>query len=176
MTSRPQDEMRRHRLLNDEKTRSRRVRAWRWTTRARTEAGAAAVELGVILPVLVLLALGVAEFGRVYFTTITVANAATAGAEYGSMNSGINDAAIIQMARDDAGDQSLTVSPINRVCRCPDSEAAVACSSTCNNPAGYGIPQYFIEVTATKNVSLLFRYPGIPTTIPISRMAAMRVQ
>lgn len=148
----------------------------RVSTFARSNAGAAAVELAIILPVLVLLAIGVAEFGRVYFTAITVANAATAGAQYASLNSGYNDAAIIQAARDDAGDQSLTVSPINRVCRCPDSEIGVSCTSTCANPSGYGVPQYFIEVTASKNIDLLLSYPGLQTTISVRRMSAFRTQ
>lgn len=139
----------------------------------RSESGAAVVELAIILPVLVLLAIGVAEFGRVYYTSITVANASTAGAQYASLNSGINDAAIVQAARDDAGDATLAVTPINRVCRCPGSDAAVGCTSVC---AGYGVPQYFVEVTATKTISLIFRYPGLPTTVPVSRMSVFRVQ
>jgi Flp pilus assembly protein TadG len=139
-----------------------------------SDVGSAVVEMAIIVPVLVLLAIGVAEFGRVYFTSITVANASTAGSQYASLNSGINDAAIIQAARDDAGDPSLTVSPINRVCRCPGSEAAVACTNSCGG--GYGPPQYFVEVTASKNVALLFRYPGLPTTIAVARMSAFRVQ
>ena len=140
---------------------------------ARSESGAAIVELAIILPVLVLLAIGVAEFGRVYLTSITVANASTAGSQYASLNSGINDAAIIQAVRDDAADPSLEVNPINRVCRCPGSEAAVACTSTC---AGYGIPQYFVEVTTSKTIGLLFRYPGLPATISVSRMSSFRIQ
>src|SRR2546423_1686969 len=108
---------------------------------ARSDSGSAMIEMAIIVPVLVLVAIGVAEFGRVYFTSITVANAATAGSEYASLNSGINDGAVVQTARDDAGDPTLTVSPINRVCRCPGSDAAVACSSSC--AGGYGPPQYF---------------------------------
>jgi Flp pilus assembly pilin Flp len=154
----------------------RRLLPPRVRTFARSNTGAAAVELAIVIPVLALLAIGVAEFGRVYFTAITVANAATAGAEYASLNSGINDAAIIQAARDDAGDQSLTVSPINRFCRCPDSETPVSCTSTCGNPSGYGVPQYFIEVTASNNIDLLLSYPGLPTTILVRRMSAFRVQ
>jgi len=145
---------------------------WGRTTIAQRR-GAAALELVLVLPVLALLALGVAEFGRVYLSTITVANAATAGAEYASLNSGIDDAAIIQAVRDDAGDATLAVTPINRVCRCPGSEGAVACTGTC---VGYGVPQYFVEVTASKSISLMIHYPGIPSTISVSRMSAFRVQ
>lgn len=149
------------------------VAACRARTKRAQQRGAAALELVIVLPVLALLALGVAEFGRVYLSTLTVANAATAGAEYASTNSGIDDASVIQAARDDAGDATLTVSPINRVCRCPGSEAAVSCTSTC---IGYGVPQYFVEVTASRSISLILHYPGIPSTILVSRMSAFRVQ
>jgi uncharacterized Zn-finger protein len=135
--------------------------------------GAAALELAVVLPLLVILAIGVAEFGRVYFTAIRVANAAMAGAHFGAQSSGSGDPDFIrQVVRDDANDQTLVVNS-NRTCRCPDSETPIACSSTC---LGYGHPQLFIDVTASKSFSLLFSYPGLPVTIPVSRTATMRVQ
>jgi Flp pilus assembly pilin Flp len=139
----------------------------------REERGAAAVELAVVLPVLILMAIGAVEFGRVYFTAIRVANAATAGAQFGAQGSGSGDPDFIrQVARDDADDQTLVVDS-DRTCRCPDSETPVACSSIC---AGYGNPQFFIRVTASKDLSLLFGYPGLPPAIPVSRTATVRVQ
>ncbi len=47
---------------------------------ARSQSGTAAVEMAVVLPMLILLAIGVAEFGRIYVKSIAVANAAIAGA------------------------------------------------------------------------------------------------
>lgn len=139
----------------------------------REDSGAAFFEMAIVLPVLLLVAIGVAEFGRVYFNAIRVANAAMAGAEFGAQSSGSGDPAFIrQIARDDAGDQNLVVNS-NRSCRCPDSEAVVACSVTC---AGYGYPQFFIEVTATKTHTLMLRYPGIPQTITVTRTATFREQ
>ena len=133
----------------------------------------AALELAVVIPVLLLLALGVAEYGRVYFTAIKVANAATAGAQYGAQNSGTTDSAFVNpVARNDAGDPTVVVSS-NRSCRCPDSEATVLCSTTC---AGYGSPQFFVSVTVSKSVPLLLKYPGLPPTIPVSRTTTIRVQ
>jgi Flp pilus assembly protein TadG len=46
----------------------------------------AAVELVCILPVLLLLALGATDFGRVIYTYLVVSNAARCGAEYGCMH------------------------------------------------------------------------------------------
>ena len=60
---------------------SRALRAFR-----KSDAGAAAVELAMSLPLLALLAVGVADFGRIYFTTIAVANASRTGAYYGAQS------------------------------------------------------------------------------------------
>lgn len=139
----------------------------------RDESGVAFFEMAIALPFLLLAAIGVAEFGRVYFNGIKLANAAMAGAEYGGQNLGSYDAARVrQVARDDAGDQTLQVTS-NTACRCPGSEAVVACSNTCT---GYGSPQFFIEVTTTKTHTFLLRYPGLPESITVTRTSTFREQ
>ena len=139
----------------------------------RDEAGSAFLEMAIAVPFLLLAAIGVAEFGRVYFNAIRVANAATAGAQFGAQNSGTADPNNIrQVVRNDAGDQTLVVTS-NTVCRCPSSDAPVACSDTCT---GYGTPQYFIEVTTSKSHSFLLRYPGLPQSITVTRTATFREQ
>jgi hypothetical protein len=154
------------------------MQAWRKVARSAAvwrsrESGSALIETAVVLPVLILLVLGVAEYGRVYFTGITVANAALAGAEFGAQSSGTADPVFVQqVARDDADDQTLVVTS-DRVCRCPGSDP-LPCTSTC--PDGYGNPQFFIAVTSSKNLSLLLRYPGLPATILVSRTASFRIQ
>jgi Flp pilus assembly protein TadG len=145
--------------------------------RCRVDENASAIlETAVILPALVLLAIGVAEYGRVYFTAINVANAALAGAHAGAQNSGTADSTFIrQVAQADAGDATLTIST-TRLCRCPDAETTVSCSTTCTVPSGYGSPQFFVAVTAAKSLSLLMKYPGLPSTISVARTATVRVQ
>ncbi|HUY87707.1 MAG TPA: TadE family protein [Pirellulales bacterium] len=48
--------------------------------------GAAAVEFAIVLPLLVLLLLGGADFGRCFYSAMAITNAARAGAEYGCMH------------------------------------------------------------------------------------------
>src|SRR6188768_3871857 len=48
--------------------------------------GAAALELALILPLVLLLACASADFGRVIHAHLAVSNAARCGAEYGSMH------------------------------------------------------------------------------------------
>lgn len=140
----------------------------------RSDAGSAAVEMALILPLLALLALGVSEFGRIYFAAITVADAARAGAQYGAQNTvtSTDSAAINQAARNEAGDIGAIAASSNRFCRCPDGSSP-SCTGTCT---GYGIPEVFVRVSTSMTVTLLMRYPGMPATIPISRSATFRVQ
>src|SRR5258708_3931374 len=48
--------------------------------------GTAAVEMALVLPLILLLAFAVADFGRVVHAYLVVSNAARCGAEYGSMH------------------------------------------------------------------------------------------
>jgi Flp pilus assembly protein TadG len=52
------------------------------------EAGQSLVEFALILPVLCLILLGLAEFGRAFYYTTAIANSARVGAEYAAKNAG----------------------------------------------------------------------------------------
>lgn len=140
----------------------------------RSEHGGAMLELAVVLPVLILIAIGVMDYGRVYFTSIAVANAARAGAEYGVSSTGNqNDQTSIQnFAKLDGAEVGTMTVTSNTVCKC--GATVVACSGT--TCGGYGVPRVYVQVTASKDVALLLKYPGLPTTVTISRTATFRLQ
>ena len=52
----------------------------------RTDEGQSFVELALALPILLLILLGLADFGRAFYYTTIIANAARAGAAYLSLN------------------------------------------------------------------------------------------
>jgi Flp pilus assembly protein TadG len=52
------------------------------------QSGQSLVELALALPVLLLILLGLADFGRAFYYTTTIANAARAGAEFGATHAG----------------------------------------------------------------------------------------
>lgn len=61
----------------------------RWGSRwVRDERAQSLVELALAFPVLLLILLGLADFGRAFFYTIAIANAAREGAAYASLNAG----------------------------------------------------------------------------------------
>jgi Flp pilus assembly protein TadG len=150
-------------------------RALRRLTRLRrSEHGGAMVELAVVLPVLILLAIGVMDYGRVFFTSITVANAARAGAEWGAQNqaNSVKTSDLENFAKLDGAEAGTLVVTSSRTCKC--GATVVLCSTA--SCAGYGVPRVFIAVTVTKDVALLIKYPGLPTTVTIARTATFRLQ
>ena len=141
---------------------------------ARLDGGGAMIEFAVIAPVLVLLAIGVADFGRAFYTGIVIASAVRASAQYGAQDvlTATDNAGMIQVARDDAGDPTLNVTPTN-YCRCPDGTDPGGCSAPATCP-GYGDPRVFVKVKAVKGVGFIFRYPGIPDSVYFRDSATFR--
>jgi Flp pilus assembly protein TadG len=139
-------------------------------------AGGAAVELAVMLPVLLLIAIGVSDLGRVFFTGITVANAARAGAQWGSMNpvNSANPAGMNLAATDDAADAAPITVSSRSFCRCDAGELDCLDGGDCG--VAYGAYRSYVEVTVSKTVDLIFSYPGLPTSVTLSRTATFRVQ
>src|SRR5687768_15012073 len=140
----------------------------------RDRTGAAMVEFAVVFPVLVLLLIGAADFGRVFFTSVAVANAARAGAEWGAANStnALDSLGIVNFAKLDGAEAGAVEVVTRRICEC--GTTPTSCSTL--NCSGYGAPEGYVEVIASKTVNLILPYPGVPGTISISRTATFRQQ
>jgi Flp pilus assembly protein TadG len=156
--------------------------------------GQALTEFAFILPVLLLLLLGVIELGRYAYISILIGNAARAGAAYGAEVKGnSNDTAGIQQAaqNDFAGATSGSTNngqPVSQLnvtslltCGCDSNGTftpAIGCNFPTNPTAGTCVTGNWViilSVTADGTFSALFNYPGIPTSLDISRTAKMRV-
>ena len=141
----------------------------------RSISGSALVELAVVGPLLVLMVLGVADFGRVLYTSIILSHAARAGAQYGAQTNGTtsDSAGIEQAAEEEAADiGSITVSS-SRICECTGAGSVSCTATTC---AGYGVPRVFVAVTASTTFQTIVPYPLIPNTVPLSITAKVRRQ
>src|SRR5688572_25595877 len=141
----------------------------------RSETGSAAVELAIVLPVLALVAIVASDFARIYFTGITVANAARAGAQYGAqdLSTSGNTAGMNQAATDDAADAGAITVSSRSFCRCDAGEVADCTIGSCG---AYGEYRLYVEVTASKTVDMVFRYPGLDPSYTLTRTATFRVQ
>ena len=138
----------------------------------RRDTGSSLVELALTIPFFLLLLSGVIDFGRAFYMSMEIAGAAQAGASYGSQHP--SDLAGIQSAaQQDAPDVTgLTVNTPLYGCECSDGTKYVAnCSTkpTCTNNVVYRV-----SITAATTYHPLIPWPGVPSTINISRTAVMR--
>jgi Flp pilus assembly protein TadG len=100
------------------------------------EEGSALVELAISLPVLSLMLLGAAEFARLSYASIEVANAAHAAALYGSSSiaASADSGGISNAATSDSGNllagNAVSVTSVTTACTCADTTYA---PSSCND-------------------------------------------
>src|SRR5579859_1221457 len=103
---------------------------------ARSESGHALVELAVLLPIFSSMIVASAEFARLEYAAIEVANAAHAAALYGSQTESTagDTTGIANAATSEAANISGLSASSNKVCRCSDG-TAITCSTTSQCPA-----------------------------------------
>lgn len=159
------------------------------THRRDRERGGVLAEFAVVIPVALLLLLGAVDFGRVYALASASANAAHAGAQYGSQNAQlaadvegmrtvvVNDLATSSvLAASNADEDGISLSDFTitpeRYCECADGS-----DINCDNKCGGGTnPMVFVRVRIDTTFETLFDYPGIPNEIQISRQAVLRAR
>lgn len=136
--------------------------------------GQSAVELAVAIPVLVLLLLAGADFGRIFYMSIGVNNAARAGAQFGSQSViTAADIAGMEAAAKTDGSNVANLSATASQCTCESGSSVTACpSSYCTNDAS----ATFVEVDTSVTFHTLVTYPGIPSSTKLSGRAIMQVQ
>ena len=153
--------------------------------------GSILTEMAITLPVVLLVLLGAVDFGRAWVHANATANAAHAGAQFGSQSptQAGNPAAIEEAARRDlmassmfklatmtdgnVGDSGDVNIESERYCMC-DGGAETNCDT---GGCGGGVPpQIYVRVRVNTMFEPLFDYPGIPSEIRIDRQASMRAR
>jgi len=127
-------------------------------TGGRRERGQSLVELSLLLPLLLILVLGAIDFGRVYFSYVTVTNGARTGAEYAAVRPA--------NAIDTAGIEAAVLEETSSLSSTP------TVSSTTGSD---GDGNLYAKVTVRHNFSPIFQWPGIPDSISMERSVQMRV-
>lgn len=128
------------------------------TSLRRQRRGAATVELSLVLPLLAFLFVIGLDYSRVFYASVIVANCARNGALYAS-DENVADRSLYedlqQAVQADASDltEPLTVSSVEGT-----------------DAAGYAR----VEVTVTYPFRTVLSYPGIPSTVNITRIVHMR--
>ena len=135
--------------------------------------GAAVVEFAVAVPVFAFMLIGLIETTRYTFFGITAAHAARAAVQYGAQNvvTAADTTGMKNAATADVGNPSAwTVTPTHL---CTSSGSVI----TCPNGSGAMVSSltYFVQVQVTGTFTPLIRYPGLPSSVPVTASATMRV-
>jgi Flp pilus assembly protein TadG len=152
----------------------------------RAERGSAIVELVAVLPVLALVLVGATDFGRVFYTSMAVGQAAHAGAEFAAASTeNAGNATAVRAAALAAADSDVSTITIAfpesggdaRTCECA-TDAGVFRDTACASPTCTASEHQVttVTVTAQSSFSTISAYPGVPRLIPISRTVKIRVQ
>lgn len=125
---------------------------------SKKESGQELIEFAILLPLLLLIAFGVLDLGRIFHAAITITNASREGARYGTFYPA-DAAGIIAAAQAEAQNSGidLTSSPI--IVECPEG-------------CGSGLP---LRVTVQYDFQLIMGLVFPDTTLQIARYAEMMV-
>jgi len=152
----------------------------------RFQSGQSLVEFAIVLPMLLLLLIGVIELGRYAYLAILVGNAAHAGATYGAQspftagNPVVGGTPAITLAADNDfqnNGQSVSNLVITTAFVCSCDNAGTMSSIDCTTgicPLGTNKVSS-LQVTAQGTFTSLFSFPGIPSSMVITRSAIMRI-
>jgi len=157
----------------------------------KSERGASLMELAIVLPVMGLILLGVIDFGRAYYLSVEVQNAAEAGALYGTQNmtdiAGMQNTATGDMPDvTSSKDVSAYTATATNGCECsdgtqvtPSSEPAVSACPTATQPtctAPATVINY-VQVTTSATYNVWYHswvIKGLPTSVQLNGSAKMR--
>ncbi|HET6572411.1 MAG TPA: TadE/TadG family type IV pilus assembly protein [Fimbriiglobus sp.] len=134
---------------------------------SRRRCGASAAEFAVVLPVLLLIVLGLIDFGRFAYYHVAVTNAARAGAEYAIMTPYVPaaqaawNARVQETARDEMTNQ-IGYDP---------ADLTTATTVTVERT---GLRRVRVEATYA-SFQTVTSWPGIPSSLTIRSAVTMRV-
>lgn len=142
----------------------------------RNASGQGLVEMAVALPVLILLLLAAADFGRLFYTWIAVNNAARAGAQYGSQTlTNAANTSGMQLAATTDGSNITGLTATASQCTCVTTGTSVPTCAGSNYNCANAPQATFVEVDTQATFNTIVNYPGIPSSITVRGTAIMQV-
>lgn len=136
--------------------------------------GTAAIEFGIIAPVLVFMAIAAMDLGMGVYRKMQVQNAAQAGLEYAIVH-GFDSGAIKNAVTSATTFSGVSASPPpNQFCGCASNTgiAPMACNSTCS---GGATPGAYVTVSTQGAYTTLLSYPGIDNTFSFTAQSTVRI-
>lgn len=138
----------------------------------RGEAGQALLETALVFPLLITILVGAAELARVAYGAIEVANAARAGAQYGTQSgyTASDTTGIATAASSDAANLTTLTTTSSYSCICSDGTASTCLNTDC--ASSHLVQTLTVNTQAT--IDPLFHIPGLPRTYTLKGKAIQR--
>lgn len=140
---------------------------------ARKDDGNVAVEFAFVAPLLILVIIGIVDFGMYINQKMQLENMARSAAEYVVKGGDENAIQVEVLASGMAAEDIEEVdAQAENTCECSDGEE-ISCSATCSDG---GYKRQFFTYSLTRTFTPAFPYPGIPDQITMTGNARMQVQ
>lgn len=140
-----------------------------WMRRIRrSNRGVAAIEFALIVPILLILMLGLIDYGLAMFTKMELTGAVRAGAQLALSDK--DDIDKIKQAVVDATNNAIPLASVSAVqtCKC-DDETTVTCGDDCGDSSDN---RYFMTITASQ----VFSYIFLTTPVTLVETAIIRTK
>ena len=138
------------------------------------------IELSLVVPLFLLLLIGSAELARVAWAAILTANAARAGAAYGSqsVNTETQVGVIKAYAANDGVNLTNLVTTPTNFCTCSDGSSIPAglCGSALTYCVAPATIFNYVQVNTSSTVTPLIHYPGLPRTFTVTGQSIMVIE
>jgi Flp pilus assembly protein TadG len=137
--------------------------------------GAAAIEFGIVIPLLALMVVSVADIGIAVYRKMQVEDAAQAGAQY-AIARGYDTNGISNAVTSATNSTAVTASPPPvQFCGCPTNTgvSTVSCGSFCTGGALAGT---YATVSAQATYDTLINYQIVPTSYTYNAQSTARLQ
>jgi len=128
-------------------------------------AGAATVEMAIVTPVVILLALGCTDFGRVFHARSVVSNGARCGAEYGATHS-------FTTHTQSAWEAMIRGSVEEELRNLPGYDAHAPAVEIATAPDEAGLYRVAVEVEYPFEMTI--NWPGLPSQLLLKHRVEMR--
>jgi Flp pilus assembly protein TadG len=141
---------------------------------ARARSGAAGVEFALLLPALVLLLMGMFDYGALAYQTMQVAAAAHAGADY-ALHSGWNLTAVQSAVTNATTLASVSATPAPTLSQGCITNGSLVITTGTSCPSG-GTPGSYVVINAQAPFSPLVTWSALALPSTITAKAVVRIQ
>jgi Flp pilus assembly protein TadG len=142
---------------------------------ASDTSGVAAIEFGIVVPILVLMVVAVVDIGMGFYRKMQVEDAAQAGAQWAVKN-GFDANAITSAVTSATSAPSISVSPTPvQFCGCATGStiSTATCGTTCSGGVQAGT---YTTVSAQMTYNTILPYGVFPSTYNFSSQSTVRLQ